>query len=116
MARLTRRGFIQASSALAAAPALTAIAARAQGPAAPDIGNLRLEKDIVFGKGGTMDLTLDVYQPPAGVTSKLSDRNAPAWEGPGLVSVLQLIGREYRAHLSVADMAKRAGMSVPAKF
>ena len=70
MARLTRRGFIQASSALAAAPALTAIAARAQGPAAPDIGNLRLEKDIVFGKGGTMDLTLDVYQPPAGVTSK----------------------------------------------
>ena len=61
MARVSRRGFITASSALAAAPALTAITAQAQGRgAAPDIGNLRAERDIVFGKGGTMDLTLDV--------------------------------------------------------
>jgi acetyl esterase/lipase len=69
MARLTRRGFITASSALAAAPALAAVAARAQGPA-PDIGNLRAEKDIVFAKAGDLELKLDVYQPPAGVTSK----------------------------------------------
>ena len=69
MARLTRRGFVKTSSALTAAPALAAIAARAQGPA-PDTGNLRVEKDIVFGKGGSIDLTLDVYQPPAGVASK----------------------------------------------
>lgn len=48
----------------------------------------------------------------AGVTSRLSDRNAPSWQGPGLVSVLQLIGREYRSHLSVADLARQAGMSV----
>jgi acetyl esterase/lipase len=70
MARLTRRGFVLSSSALAAAPALAAVAAHAQGPAAPDTGNLRIEKDIVFGKGGSMDLTLDVYQPPPGVTPK----------------------------------------------
>jgi acetyl esterase/lipase len=70
MARLTRRGFVKASGALAAAPALTALAARAQGPPAPDTGNLRVEKDIVFGKGGTIDLLLDVYRPPEGVTSK----------------------------------------------
>ena len=69
MARLTRRGFVKTSSALAAAPALAALAAQAQGPA-PDTGNLRVEKDIVFGKGGSMDLTLDVYQPPPGVTPK----------------------------------------------
>ena len=69
MARLTRRGFVKASSALAAAPALTALAAYAQGPA-PDTGDLRVEKDIVFGKGGDMDLLLDVYQPPAGVAPK----------------------------------------------
>jgi acetyl esterase/lipase len=69
MARLTRRGFVKASGALAAAPALTALSLRAQGPA-PDTGNLRVEKDIVFGKGGSKDLTLDVYRPPAGVTSK----------------------------------------------
>ena len=70
MAPLTRRGFIQASSALAAAPALSALNAAAQGPAAPDIGNLQVEKDIVFAKAGTMDMKLDVYQPAPGVTSK----------------------------------------------
>jgi acetyl esterase/lipase len=70
MARLTRRGFVKTSGALAALPALTALSLRAQGPPAPDTGNLRVEKDIVFGKGGTKDLTLDVYRPPAGVTSK----------------------------------------------
>src|SRR5215213_8051109 len=70
MAHVTRRGFVQASSALAAAPALAAIAAQAQGQAAPDIGSLRVEKDIVFGKGGDIDLTLDIYQPPAGVAAK----------------------------------------------
>jgi len=71
MARLTRRGFVKASGALAAAPALTALSLQAQGPPpAPDMGNLRIEKDIVFGKGGTKDLTLDVYRPAPNVTSK----------------------------------------------
>ena len=69
MARITRRSLIQASAALAAAPALTAGTARAQ-PPAPDIGKLRAEKDIVFGKGGDIDLMLDVYHPPEGVTPK----------------------------------------------
>jgi acetyl esterase/lipase len=69
MTRLTRRGFVKTSGALAAAPALAARAALAQGPA-PDTGNLRVQKDIVFGKGGSIDLTLDVYQPPANVASK----------------------------------------------
>ena len=74
MARLTRRAFVATSGAIAAAPALTLLtpqAAQAQGRGAPpDTGNLKVEKDIVFGKGGTMDLTLDVYRPPDGVTSK----------------------------------------------
>jgi acetyl esterase/lipase len=69
MARLTRRGFVKASAALAAAPTLTALSLQAQGQP-PDTGNLRVEKDIVFGKGGDKDLTLDVYRPPTGVTSK----------------------------------------------
>jgi acetyl esterase/lipase len=69
MAKNTRRGFVKASSALAAAPMLATVTARAQ-PPAPDIGNLRAEKDIVFGKGGDMDMTLDVYHPPEGVTPK----------------------------------------------
>ena len=50
MARLTRRGFVKVSGVLAA-PALAAFSLRAQGQA-PDTGNLRVEKDIVFGKGG----------------------------------------------------------------
>jgi acetyl esterase/lipase len=70
MAELTRRGFVKVSGTLAVAPALTALSLQAQGPPPADIGNLRLEKDIVFGKGGSKDLTLDVYQPPAGVASK----------------------------------------------
>jgi acetyl esterase/lipase len=74
MARLTRRNFVQASGALALAPALATVTAQAQPPggppAPPDIGNLRAEKDIVFGKAGDLGLTLDVYQPPVGVTSK----------------------------------------------
>jgi acetyl esterase/lipase len=69
MAKLTRRGFVKATSAIAAAPAIAAVSARAQ-PPAPDIGDLRAETDIVFGKGGDMDLTLDVYRPPEGVTPK----------------------------------------------
>lgn len=70
MTRFTRRGFVQTS--LISLPALAAATARAQPPAAtaPDIGNLRAEKDIVFGKGGDFDLTLDVYHPPEGVTPK----------------------------------------------
>jgi len=70
MARVGRRGFVQASSALAAAPVLAAIGVQAQGPPAPDMGNLRVEKDVVFGKGGAKELTLDVYRPPTSVTSK----------------------------------------------
>jgi acetyl esterase/lipase len=69
MTSFTRRGFVKATGALAAAPALLAVSARAQRPA-PDIGNLRAEKDIVFGKAGDMDLLLDVYHPPEGVTPK----------------------------------------------
>src|SRR5688572_20880661 len=69
MARITRRNFVQASGALALAPALATVTAQAQ-PPPPDIGNLRAEKDIVFGKGGDLGLTLDVYHPPQGVTPK----------------------------------------------
>src|SRR5262245_34198783 len=69
MALITRRGFVQASGALAVAPAPTALDASAQ-PPPPDIGKLRAEKDIVFGKGGDIDLTLDVYRPPEGVAPK----------------------------------------------
>ncbi len=57
-------------SALAAAavPALSSVAmAQTPGPAQT---NVKVESDVVFGKGGDMDLKLDIYRPPAGVTPK----------------------------------------------
>jgi acetyl esterase/lipase len=69
MNRFSRRRFVQSTGLLAAVPALTAVSARAQ-PGPPDIGDLRAERDIVFGKGGDMDMLLDVYRPPEGVESK----------------------------------------------
>ncbi|HEU4618664.1 MAG TPA: alpha/beta hydrolase [Gammaproteobacteria bacterium] len=72
MNRISRRRFVQSTGLLAAAPALISMPASAQRPqrTAPDTSDLRPEKDIVFGKGGDMDLTLDVYHPPEGVTPK----------------------------------------------
>ena len=68
MARLTRRGFVKRRVRWLR-HRRSGVSLQAQGPA-PDTGNLRVEKDIVFGKGGAKDLTLDVYRPPTGVTSK----------------------------------------------
>ena len=68
MNRMSRRSFVQSTGVLAAAPALAAVSTRAV--AQQDAGELRVESDIVFGKGGDIDLLLDVYQPPEGVTPK----------------------------------------------
>ena len=68
MKRIGRRGFVKATGALVAAPALAsfpAVTASAQ-----DAGDMRVDSDIVFGKGGDIDLLLDVYHPPEGVTPK----------------------------------------------
>ena len=67
MARLTRRRFVATSGALVALPAPQPLNARGQ---APDVGELRVDKDIVFGMGGSKTLTLDVYRPLAGTIAK----------------------------------------------
>jgi acetyl esterase/lipase len=51
-----------------AVPALSAVAT-AQTPS-PAQANVKVESDVVFGKGGDMELKLDIYRPPAGVTPK----------------------------------------------
>src|SRR5215475_8061031 len=69
MKQINRRGFVKATGALVAAPALASLpglAAQAQ----QNTSDLRVDKDIVFGKGGDIDLLLDVYHPPEGVTPK----------------------------------------------
>jgi acetyl esterase/lipase len=68
MKQISRRGFVKAAGALAAAPSLASVAAAAQ--QAQNTSDLRVDSNIVFGKGGDIDLLLDVYHPPAGVTPK----------------------------------------------
>jgi acetyl esterase/lipase len=63
MKGFTRRQFIQSTSVAAAAPALASLPAGAQQAGSPDSSGIKIEKDIVFGKGGDMDLLLDVYRP-----------------------------------------------------
>lgn len=68
MNRVSRRGFVQTAGVLAAAPALTAVAGRAE--AQGNAAEPRVETDIRFGRGGNKDLLLDVYHPVEGVPSK----------------------------------------------
>jgi len=68
MAKLSRRGFVKATGAVAAAPALTVMSARSF---AQDADDVRIDADIVFGKGGDMDLLLDVYHPPEGRSRRM---------------------------------------------
>lgn len=67
--KINRRGFVKTAGALVAAPALASVPAFAR-QAQNNNSDLSVDKDIVFGKGGDIDLLLDVYHPPQGVTPK----------------------------------------------
>jgi acetyl esterase/lipase len=69
MQHMTRRGFFQLAGAASASPALLPFAAEA-GQAA--VSASRVENDIVFGKGGDMDLKLDIYHPAAGTEKRMA--------------------------------------------
>src|SRR5215813_14528253 len=68
MKQIDRRGFLKNAGALVVVPTLAGVPAFAQ--QAQNNSDLSVDKDIVFGKGGDMDLLLDVYHPPQGVTPK----------------------------------------------
>jgi acetyl esterase/lipase len=76
MSEMTRRTFFQAAGIAAAVPAFGSVAAAqargaAQQPAQQaDTSDIKVESDVVFGKGGDMDLRLDIYRPLAGVPEK----------------------------------------------
>jgi nitrous oxide reductase len=55
--RLSRRHFFEAAGIAAAAPALDLAGAQTTSTAAP----IDVEKNVVFGKGGSIDLRLDIY-------------------------------------------------------
>jgi acetyl esterase/lipase len=66
MTRLTRRGFLGTAGIVAATPALNAMAAQGPSPSA----SIAVEKDVVYGTGGAMDLRLDVYKPRPGTEKR----------------------------------------------
>ena len=71
MKQISRRGFVKATGALAIPPALASLAATtARAQQNNNTADLRVDSNIVFGKGGDIDLLLDVYHPPTGVTPK----------------------------------------------
>ena len=61
MSEITRRGFVGAAFAGSALPLLAA-----------QSGSVGVEKDVVFGKGGDMELKLDIYKPPAGKEKRMA--------------------------------------------
>src|SRR5437773_4348084 len=63
MSEISRRGFLGTALAGTAVPLLGEAAAQNQN-ATP--GGVTAQKDVIFGKGGDMDLKLDIYRPPAG--------------------------------------------------
>src|SRR6185503_96730 len=81
---VTRRTFLGTAAITAAAPALDVFAQgrgnqgqRGQGPggqapAGPPVPleGVTVEKDVVYGKGGAMDLRLDVYKPRPGTEKR----------------------------------------------
>jgi acetyl esterase/lipase len=66
MTAFTRRRFLSAAGLSAVLPALDATAAQAPATASAVV----VEKDVVFGKGGAMDLRCDVHRPPPGTSKR----------------------------------------------
>lgn len=68
---MTRRSFIGTAGIAAAVPAFSAVAGQQQNWKSPR-GTVSVEKDVVFRKGGTMELRCDIYRPPAGTEKRMA--------------------------------------------
>lgn len=69
MSDIRRRDLLAVSLVGAALPSVAAAQAREGQPAAPAVS---VERDVVFGKGGDLDLKLDIYRPPTGVAKRMA--------------------------------------------
>jgi acetyl esterase/lipase len=67
MIEMTRRGFFGTALAGTTVPLLATAQNQSSGK-----GGVTVEKDVVFGKGGDMDLKLDVYRPPSGSEKRMA--------------------------------------------
>src|SRR5438552_13729958 len=68
MSEMTRRGFFGAALSGTALPVLGSAAVQNRASAQ----GVSVEKDVIFGKGGDMDLKLDIYRPPAGTEKRMA--------------------------------------------
>src|SRR5207248_2101664 len=66
MSEMSRRGFLGTALAGSTVPTLTAAAQIVE----PAQSKVTVESNVVYGKGGEMDLKLDIYRPAAGVSAK----------------------------------------------
>ena len=69
MNEMTRRNFFEAALVGAAVPMMGVAAGQNPKPAQAGV---TVEKDVVFGKGGDMDLKLNIYRPPAGAEKRMA--------------------------------------------
>src|SRR5262249_15183967 len=69
MNEMTRRGFFGTALAGTAVPLVAPAATQNQNTAK---GGVTVEKDVGFGKGGDMDLKLDIYHPPASTEKRMA--------------------------------------------
>jgi len=65
MSGISRRSLIQSASMVAGVPALGAVPLSRVAAQAPGSDAIEVEQDVLFGKGGDMELRLDVYHPAA---------------------------------------------------
>jgi len=68
---IVRRTFLGTSGA-AAIYSLSPAGLAAQTSSTPDASGIKVEKDVVVGKTGNMDLHCDVYRPPAGTEKRMA--------------------------------------------
>jgi len=67
--RIVRRTFLGMTGAAAVAHSLGALELSAQ---TPNAAAIKVEKDVVVGKGGDTDLHVDIYRPPAGAEKHMA--------------------------------------------
>ena len=68
MNRMTRRSFLGTAGCAAAVPAIGAVATQAQASDA----SISVDKNVVFGKGGDIELRCDVYKPAPGTGKRMA--------------------------------------------
>jgi acetyl esterase/lipase len=67
--QISRRGFLGTALAATATPVLSTAAAQNPQPAR---GGVTVESNVLFGKGGDIELRLDIYRPPAGTERRMA--------------------------------------------